>query len=116
MTVLSAIFPSWYLLIYSFRLTVPVFCAQHLLVDLADACLVERFDKHDPVRNGKTRDHALVGIGFNVLLHGRIVHVATGTDDKDGERALAPFSIPHADDRGLAQAWHLEQDVLQLDR
>src|ERR1700738_5660835 len=90
--------------ISSFRLTVPVFRAQYLLVDLANARLVERLDKHDPVRNGKTRDHALVRIGFNVLLHSRIVHVATGMDDKDGERALAPFGIRHTDDSRLAHA------------
>jgi len=44
-----------------------------------------------------------------MLLHGRIVHAAAGVDDKDGERALAPFGIRHADDRCLAHPKRLRK-------
>src|SRR5262249_40169655 len=95
-----------------------VLLAQRLLVELADARLVDRFHEPDPVGHRPPGQHPPVRValdeGLELLFRDRPRVARPGHDQ--GERPLPPLLVRHPDHRGLAHPRVLREYVLDLQR
>src|SRR3984957_14934385 len=103
---------------YQWSRAVTVLSAQRLLVELADACLGQRFNEQDLLRNGEFRDLALFAVREDVsldvlLAHGRR-HLRITHDER--ERPFSPSDIFDADHRAFRHADSACDDVFKLER
>ena len=74
---------------------VTVFRAQGFLVELAHACLRQRFNKQDLLWNGELRDRALLAVREDVSLDVLLAHRRRGLRISHDERQCALSPIGH---------------------
>src|SRR5271154_205395 len=103
---------------YQWSRAVTVMSAQRFLVELADACLGQRFNEQDFLRNGEFRDHALFAVGEDVSLDVLLAHGRCGLriPHDERKRPFSPSIVFDADYRAFRHADSARDYVFKLER
>src|ERR1700733_8877134 len=103
---------------YQWSRAVTVLSAQRFLVELADACLGQRFNEQDLLRNGELRDLPLFAVREDVSLNVLLAHRRRGLriTHNQRKRPFSPSGIFNADHRGFRHAGSARDQVFKLER